>query len=630
MTAPLVEVAHGATVDLVAVDIDGRRLTVPSGATVLDAADAAGIRIPTLCHHPDLRDVGSCRLCVIEVEGQAGLQAACTYPVTADLRLRTDSPRVVAARRDVLELLLGEHPEHCPECARTGACELQALATEHGVGPAPLRSARPLPLVDLLGPAVTVDLDACIGCLRCVRTCAELQDLGILGVVGRGTSTAVSTYLGLPLTEVSCIACGQCINRCPTGALRPVDRTADVFTALADPAKHVVIQTAPAPRAAIGEEFGLAPGTPLTWQLNTALRRLGFDKVFDTSFAADLTVIEEGAELLVRLYENLVLGDSTHPLPQLTSCSPGWVKDLEHRDPQRLAHLSTCRSPQQMFGSLIKTWYAEQEGLDPADVVSVSLMPCTAKKFEATRPELTRDGRPDVDVALTTRELAAMMRARGITLTSLPPSDFDDPFGTASGSGVIFGVTGGVMESALRTVIELVTGRPAEDYFSHADVMPVRGFEGVRSVEVTLDRVGPVPPVLAHLLPDLEWLRGTTLRCAVAHGTANAHAVMEDIRAGGRFSTYHFIEVMACPGGCLGGGGQPVPTSAEVRAARARAVYAEDARYGETGRARKSHENPAVLRLYRELLTDGPCGPTSHRLLHTTYTGRGTYVRTGR
>jgi NADH-quinone oxidoreductase subunit G/[NiFe] hydrogenase diaphorase moiety small subunit len=306
------------------------------------------------------------------------------------------------------------------------------------------------------------------------------------------------------------------------------------------------------------------------------------------------------------------------------------VKDLEHRAPDDLGHLSSCRSPQQMFGSVIKTWYADREGLDPADVVSVSLMPCTAKKFEATRPELTHDGRPDVDMALTTRELAAMMRARGIDLADLPASDFDDPFGTASGSGVIFGVTGGVMESALRTVLELVTGRPAEDYFSHADITPVRGFEGVRSVEVTADTVGPVPPILAGVLPDLEWLRGTTLRCAVAHGTANAHAVMEDLRAGGRFAGYHFIEVMACPGGCLGGGGQPVPTSAEVRAARARAIYAEDARYGETGRARKSHENPAVLRLYRDLLTEGPGGSTAHRLLHTTYTLRGTYVGAGR
>ncbi|MGN8244928.1 [FeFe] hydrogenase, group A [Cellulomonas soli] len=630
MTAPRAPAAGGVITDLVAVDIDGRRLVVPAGTTVLDAAAAADVRIPTLCHHPDLRDVGSCRLCVVDVEGEPGPQAACTYPVTDGMQVRTDGAQVVAARRDVLELLMGEHPEPCPECARTGACELQVLATEHGVGPVPERTARPAPLVDLLGPAVTVDLDACIGCLRCVRTCAELQDLGILGVVGRGSSTAVSTYRGLPLAEVNCIACGQCINRCPTGALRPVDRSAELFAALADPAKHVVIQTAPSPRAAIGEEFGLEPGTPLTWQLNTALRRLGFDKVFDTSFAADLTVLEEGAELLVRLYENLVTGESTHPLPLLTSCSPGWVKDLEHRDPQRLGHLSSCRSPQQMFGSLLKTWYAQQEQLDPADIMSVSLMPCTAKKFEATRPEFTHDGRPDVDMALTTRELAAMMRARGIVPMDLPPSDFDEPFGTASGSGVIFGVTGGVMESALRTVIELVTGRPAEDYFTHADITPVRGFDGVRSLEVTLDQVGPVPPILAHLLPDLEWLRGATLRCAVAHGTAVAHEVMEDLRAGGRFSTYHFIEVMACPGGCLGGGGQPVPTNAQVRAARARAIYAEDAEYGATGRARKSHENPAVLRLYREVLAEGPCGPTSHRLLHTRYTARGTRIGTGR
>ena len=613
----------------VSVTVDGTRIDVPAGVTILDAADSAGIRIPTLCHHPDLRDAGVCRVCVVEVAGQRGLQAACTYPVTDGVAVRTGSLRVTQARRDVVDLLLAEQAGDCPACLRYGRCELHDLAAEVGAGGLDCPAPEPGRLVDLLGPSVAVDLNACIGCLRCVRACAEVQGIGVLGVVGRGPSTQVSTYGGLPLSQVSCIDCGQCVSHCPTGALQAVDGTADVLAALADPTKHVVIQTAPAPRAAIGEEFGLPAGTAVTWQLNTALRMLGFERVFDTTFAADLTVIEEGTELLLRLYRALVQGDTAVALPQFTSCSPGWVKDLELRYPEYLANLSSCRSPQQMFGSLLKTWYAPAHGLDPADVVSVSLMPCTAKKFEAARPELTHDGRPDVDVALTTRELARMVRGRGIALTDLAPSDFDDPFGTATGSGVIFGVTGGVMESALRTVVEWVTGQPGEEYLTHADLAPVRGFDGVRYAEVTFDRVGPVPPILTGLLPDLEWLRGVTLRVAVAHGTANAHRVMEDIRAGGLFASCHFIEFMACPGGCLGGGGQPVPVTPAVRAARARAVYAEDEHYGATGRTRKSHENLALQRLYRDVLVDGPCGPTSHRLLHTTYTARGTYLPVG-
>lgn len=622
-SAPTTGTGAGTTVRVL---VDGAPVDVPVGATVLEAADAAGIHIPTLCHHPDLRDVGACRVCVVDVAGQSALQAACTYPVTGPTEVATHGGRVDAARRDVVELLLSEHTGECRACHGERRCELHQLAAEVGAGPCPFPGREPSRLVDLLGPAVSVDLSACIGCLRCVRACSDLQDVGVLGVVGRGSSTHVSTYRALPLSQVSCIGCGQCIAHCPTGALQAVDGTGAALAALRDPTKHVVIQTAPAPRAAIGEDLGLPAGTAVTWQLTTALRRLGFDRVFDTTFAADLTVVEEAAELLVRMHRTLVLGDTTQPLPQFTSCSPGWVKDLEHRYPEYLANLSTCRSPQQMFGSLIRTWYAGAYGLDADDVVSVSLMPCTAKKFEAARPELTHGGRPDVDVALTTRELARMIQDSGLVLTDLPPSDFDDPFGTATGSGVLFGTTGGVMEAALRTVLEWVTGRPVEEVFPHADVMPVRGFAGVRYAEVTVDEVGPVPPLLRHLLPDLEWLRGVTLRVAVAHGGAEVHRVMADIRSGGLLSTCHFIEFMACPGGCLGGGGQPVPTSAAVRAARARAVYAEDEHYGRAGRPRKSHENPAVQRLYRDVLTDGPGGPTSHRLLHTAYVARGTFV----
>lgn len=624
--------AATATLDAVTVTVDGRKVEVPPGTSILEAAKAAGRRIPTLCHHPDLPDAGVCRVCVVEVSGQRNLQASCAYPITTPVEIQTYSARVRQARRTIVDLMLAEHCGDCQTCNRNGNCELQDLAAEYGsdVFRFGHRTER-VRTLDALGPSIVRDMDKCVHCLRCIRTCAELQGVGALGVVGRGDATTMSPYLGLPISDVVCINCGQCINRCPTGALTAVDSTDDVWAAIEDPTKHVVIQTAPAPRAAIGEEFGLEPGTPVTWQLNTALKEIGFDKVFDTNFTADLTIIEEGTELLLRLYENLVLGDTTRPVPQFSSCSPGWVKYIEHKYPEYLPHMSSCKSPQQMFGALIKTWYANAHGVDPADVVSVSLMPCTAKKFETTRPEMTDSGYADVDIALTTRELASMVREQGIHLPDMRESEFDDPFGTASGSGVIFGATGGVMEAALRTVIELVTGLKVEDLFSHADITPVRGFEGARMAQITVpDEVGPVPPLLAHLVPDWDWLRGVTLKVAVVHGTANAEKVMEDVKAGGPFAGCHFIEFMACPGGCLGGGGQPIPTSVEIRSARAKAIYAEDTHYGVTGRARKSHENRAVLRLYEEFLTDGPCGHTSHHLLHTHYTPRGTFIDTRR
>ena len=619
-----------APAETVTVTIDGKPVEVPKGASILDAARAAGRRIPTLCHHPDLPDAGVCRVCVVEVSGQRNLQASCAYPITTPVEIQTYSPRVRQARRDLVDLMLAEHCGDCQTCARNGNCELQDLAAEYGSKGIRFghRTERVRPLDDL-GPSIIRDMDKCVHCTRCIRTCAEMQGVGALDVIGRGDSTTMSPYLGMPISEVMCINCGQCINRCPTGALTAADNTDDVWAAIEDPTKHVVIQTAPAPRAAMGEEFGLSPGTPVTWQLNTALKEIGFDKVFDTNFTADLTIIEEGTELLLRLYENLVLGDSSRPVPQFTSCSPGWVKYIEHTYPEYLPNMSSCKSPQQMFGALIKTWYADKHGIDPADVVSVSLMPCTAKKFETTRPEMTDSGWPDVDFSLTTRELGTMIREHGIHLPDLRETEFDDPFGTASGSGVIFGATGGVMEAALRTVIELVTGLKVEDLFAHADITPVRGFTETRMAELTIpDTVGPVPGLLAHLVPDWNWLRGVTLKVAVVHGTANAEKVMEDIKAGGQFADCHFIEFMACPGGCLGGGGQPIPTSVNIRKARANAIYGEDAHYGTTGRARKSHENPAVLRLYSEFLTDGPNGHTAHHLLHTEYTPRGTYIDT--
>ena len=407
-----------------------------------------------------------------------------------------------------------------------------------------------------------------------------------------------------------------------TGALRANDPTDDVWQAIDDPEKHVIIQTAPSPRAAIGECFGLEPGHALTFEMNSALRRCGFDKVFDTNFTADLTILEEGAELLIRLKKALVDGDESVALPQFTSCSPGWVKYLEHFYPEYIPNLSSAKSPQQMFGALLKTYYAELNGVDPKDIVTVALMPCSAKKFECNRPEMCDSGYKDIDYGLTTRELAKMIREAGIDLLKMPKSEFDDPFGTATGSGVVFGATGGVMEAALRTVIELVTGKKVEDFFDHAEVKPVRGFSGVRYAGIPINEVGPVPELIAGLCDDFQWLKGATLKVGICHGTANAKRVMEDIKAGGKFSECHFIEFMACPGGCLGGGGQPAPTTPEIRAARAKAIYAEDRAYD----IRKSHENPAIAKIYEQFLEEGPCGHRSHELLHTGYLPRGKYI----
>ena len=506
---------------------------------------------------------------------------------------------------------------------RNNNCELQALAMEYGVDFLRfIRPATPRYAIDGSSHSLVRDNNKCVLCRRCVRTCIDLQEVGVLEVFDRGHDCHVSTFMGKPQSDVICINCGQCVNRCPTGALRANDQTDEVWAAIDDPRKHVVIQTAPSPRVAIGECFGQEPGRALTFELNTALRRCGFDKVFDTNFAADLTILEEGAELLIRLKRALVDGDRAAVLPQFTSCSPGWIKYIEHFYPDWLPHLSTAKSPQQMFGTLLKTYYAELNAIDPEQIVTVALMPCSAKKFECNRPEMCQSGHKDVDYGLTTRELAKMIREAGIDLPRMPKSDFDDPFGTATGSGVIFGASGGVMEAAIRTVLEIVTGEKVESFFDHADVIPLRGFEGVRYAEVPITKVGPVPDLLKHVAPNWDFLKGVTLKVGVAHGTANAKKVMEDIRAGGTFSQCHFIEFMACPGGCLGGGGQPIPTSTAIRRARAKAIYSEDRAYP----VRKSHENPAVVGLYQRFLTDGPCAHKSHKLLHTFYTARGKYI----
>lgn len=607
----------------VTVSIDDKEVKVPLGTTILEAAKQVGVRIPTLCHHPDLCVAGVCRICVVEIEGQRTLQASCAYPITQPLKVRTYTPAVRRARRHVLQLLLSKHYGECYSCVRNDDCELQDLArmfnvTEFAFG----HPDKPRFQIDASSFSVVRDNDKCVLCRRCVRTCTDLQEVGALEAVGRSDQTEIAAFMEKPLGDVVCINCGQCINRCPTGALHANDPTNAIWDALDDATKHVVIQTAPAPRAGIGECFGLEPGVPLTLEMNTGLRRMGFDRVFDTNFTADLTIIEEGAELLLRLKKALVDGDATQALPQFTSCSPGWVKYIEHFYPEMLPHVSTAKSPQQMFGAIVKTYYAKKHGLDPKDIVSVSLMPCSAKKFECNRPEMCDSGHKDVDFGLTTRELAAMLKQAGLHLPDLPKSHFDDPFGQETGSGVIFGATGGVMEAALRSVVELVCGIKVENIFDHARILPVRGFEGVKYAELTIPSVGDVPDLLKMHFDSWKWLEGVTVKVGVCHGTANAKKVLEDIKAGGTFSQCHFIEFMACPGGCLGGGGQPRPTTPEVRAARARAIYSED----ERSEVRKSHENPAVAEIYGQFLTEGPCSHKSHKLLHTGYTERGHWI----
>jgi len=607
----------------VAINIDGQDISVPWGTTILEAAKQLGIRIPTLCAHQDLCMAGICRICVVEIEGMRTLQASCAYPITSPLKINTHTRKVRQARRHIIDLMLSRHYGECYTCFRNNNCELQSLAKEYGVDFFRFgHLEEPLYEIDNSSYSVVRDMNKCVLCRRCVRTCIDIQEVGCLEAINRGDQTKIATFLDKPLNEVVCINCGQCINRCPTGALRANDPTDEVWAAIDNPKKHVVIQTAPAPRAAIGECFGLEPGHALTFEMNTALRHCGFDKVFDTNFTADLTIIEEGTELIQRLYKALVKKDESVALPQFTSCSPGWVKYLEHFYPEYIPNVSSAKSPQQMFGAVIKTFYAKLHNLDPKDIVTVALMPCSAKKFECNRPEMTDSGFKDVDYGLTTRELAQMFHEAGVDLPKMAKSDFDDPFGTATGSGVIFGATGGVMEAALRTVIELVTGEKVEKLFDHADIIPVRGMEGVRKVELTIPNVGPVPDIIKHLIPNWDWLKGATLKVAVAHGTANAKKVMENIKAGGELASFHFIEFMACPGGCLGGGGPPIPTSPEIRKARARAIYSEDTAYT----VRKSHENPAVLKLYSEFLKDGPCGHLSHKLLHTHYTPRGKFI----
>ncbi len=588
--------------DNVTLTINDIKVTVEKGATILDAAKKVGVRIPTLCHHEDLCVAGNCRVCVVEQKGARALQASCAVPAAEGMQIYTNTKKVREARKTIIELLLSEHAGECTSCYRSGNCELQAIAQEYLADGDAFIDVADMTEIDISSPAIVKDDSKCIKCTRCVRTCAELQGVSALWAINKGNHTKISTFMSKPMHYVVCTNCGQCINRCPTGALTERNYIQDVWSAIDDPEVHVVVQTAPAVRVGLGEALGMEPGRVVTGKMAAALRKLGFDSVLDTDFSADLTIMEEGTELLVRLKEALAEKKNV-ALPMMTSCSPGWIKFIEHQYPELLDNLSTCKSPQQMFGALAKTYYAKKKGVDPSKMISVSIMPCTAKKFEAARPEMNSSGFQDVDYVLTTRELGHMIRQAGIDFENLQDEKFDTIMGESTGAAVIFGATGGVMEAALRTAYEIVTGR--EVPFANLNIEPVRGMDGIKSAAVKIEKVKP------------EWsfLEGAELKVAIAHGLVNADKLMKEIEAGK--SPYHFIEIMACPGGCIGGGGQPIPTSPEIRKKRAEAIYVADSELP----IRKSHENPEIQMIYKDFLHE-PLGHHSHELLHTHYTPR--------
>ena len=580
--------------NLVKLTIDGVSVEVPAGTTVLEAAKKAGINIPTLCYLKDINQIGACRMCIVDT-GARAFGAACVLPVAPNMVVRTNTPKIRAARRINLELLLSNHDKRCLDCARNQKCELQQMCIDLGVEDVDKFKGKMNEYdIDELSPSIVRNNNKCILCRRCVAACNNTQAVGVIGPMGRGFKTKIGSAWEQPLNDVACINCGQCIAACPTGALYEKDSTKAVWDLLADETKHVVVQPAPAVRAALGEEFGIPMGTSVTGKLAAALRRLGFEKVFDTDWAADLTIMEEGTEFIGRLTNGGVL-------PMITSCSPGWIKFCETYYPDFIDNLSSCKSPHEMEGAMIKSYWAEKEGIDPKDIRVVSVMPCTAKKFEAKRPELSHDGMQDVDEVITTRELARMIKEAGIDFVNLPDEDFDPMLGESTGAGVIFGATGGVMEAALRTVYEKVTGKVLDN----VDFNDVRGIKGVKEATV---KVG-----------DLD------VNVAVAHGTANAAKLLDSVRSGEK--TYHFIEVMGCPGGCVTGGGQPIVNAqtrmeCDPKVLRAAALYKEDANKPE----RKSHENASIMAVYKDFLGE-PNSHKAHELLHTHYTKREKYTK---
>ena len=586
--------------DNVNVTINGVAVSVPKDYTVLLAAKAAGVDIPTLCYLKDVNEIAACRVCVVEADingvPMRNLPASCVLQVQEGMNVRTNTAKVRKAVRNNLKLILANHNRECLTCRRNGTCELQKLCEEMGIENVPFEGATRKAVLDDLSYSIVRDSSKCILCGRCISTCRDVQGIGVLDFTKRGFNTEVAPAFDYSMRDVDCVFCGQCINACPVAALREKNYVEKVWEAIEDPEKFVIVQTAPAVRASLGEEFGLPVGTPVTGKMVTALKRMGFDKVFDTNFTADLTILEEGTELLGR-----VTGGGT--LPMITSCSPGWIRFCEINYPDFLDNLSTCKSPQQMLGALVKTYYAEKFNIDPKNIVSVSVMPCISKKTEATRPEMGRDGIQDIDIVLTTRELGDMIKQARLDFLSFEDGEPDSILGDYSGAAVIFGNTGGVMEAALRTVADILTGENLQA-IEYADV---RGLEGIKETSVTLP-VGGVP---------------TEIKVAVAHGTANAAKLLDSIRAGEKF--FHFIEVMACPGGCVHGGGQSHVSAKDrlvfdPRACRANALYSEDERQV----IRKSHENPEVKQLYEDFLKE-PNGHLSHELLHTHYHKREVY-----
>ena len=574
--------------------IDNKQVEVAKGTNLVEAAASAGIRIPTLCYM-NLHDLGyenkpgACRICVVEVEGRKNLAPACKTVCTEGMVVRTHTPRVVNARRTVMELILSNHPNDCLTCTKNGHCELQRTAQDLGIREIKYRGETTKYQKDM-SVSIVRDMDKCIMCRRCETACNEIQSVGVLSAVNRGFPAVVSTAFNDPIQTTNCINCGQCVAVCPTGALSENSNIADVLRAIADPSKTVVVQTAPAVRVGLGQDFGFS-GRSVTGKMVTALRRLGFDYVFDTDFAADLTIMEEGTELLGRL-NAAIGGDKGVKLPLMTSCCPGWVSFMEKHFPELADNLSTAKSPQQMFGAIAKNYLAQKLGIDRKDLVVVSVMPCVAKKAEAARPEFSRDGDPDVNISITTRELAHMIRFANMDFALLEEDDFDRPLGESTGAGVIFGATGGVIEAAVRTAYEVQTKKPLD----RIDFTELRGMEGVRSATVDFD--------------------GTPVRIGIAHGLANARQLIREVVNG--TSPYHAIEIMACPGGCIGGGGQPYHRG-DIRLLQERteSLYAEDAHKP----LRKSHENPYIQSLYRDFLGE-PCGHLSHELLHTRYYNR--------
>ncbi len=575
--------------NMVNITIDGKQIQAPQGSTVLEAAHSADIYIPTLCYHPELRAEGACRLCMVEVSGSRSLVASCVYPISEGMIVKTNTAKVREARKTVVELLLANHPKDCLCCQKSGDCELQKLAADLGVRKIRFNGdGRKINVTDNSNPSLVIDHGKCVLCGRCIRICRDIQGMNVYSYAGRGFTAIVSTAFERGLKDSGCTYCGQCSTVCPTAAIMEKDDTEKVWEAINNPEKIVIVQTAPAVRVALGEELGIPVGNVVTGKMVTALRRLGFDKVFDTNFSADLTIMEEGHEFIHRLQNGGVL-------PMITSCSPGWVNMVELKYPELLPHLSTAKSPQQMFGAVAKTYFAEKAGIDPGKIVSVSVMPCTAKKAEAIREEMCDSGYRDVDIVITTRELGRMIREVGLDFANLPEGNYDSPLGTGTGAGVIFGTTGGVMEAALRTVADVLTGKdlPKVDYNE------VRGMAETREATI---KIGD-----------------TEVKIAVVNTLSSAQRMLERVKAGK--ADYQFIEVMACPGGCIGGGGQPVPVNRQTREARRAALLDCDRR----SELRKSHENPEIKILY-DTWMGKPLGEKAHHLLHTYYSSKSVKV----